>query len=317
VNAISQKDKVIACGALGALRRVLVEYLPQKPRLPPAWFAIGPDLRSNPDLVALAPQSLDELATARSWLEWKGLRQMRGVFDEGLKVMPQMAHVVAIDTRYVGEAALAAGDQAVLRLSVKFMNTYLRAALNARDVGTAYAVLHQYRQLAETMMQAKDPASDAQLGEVADHFRYYAQLANGLGLGFITETAAYDLGVLCELASERRSDVHDRLLATFLDIDKEAENPAQEKGLRGVRKAQAKLAAYYLTVDASGRARDIFRDMALETVERLRSIRDELLSIKSKEFWEIIDRGTNFDYVDEARKDRLREFFGWFPELID
>ena len=34
-------------------------------------------------------------------------------------------------------------------LAVKFMNTYLRATLNARDVRTAYNVLNQYRQLAE------------------------------------------------------------------------------------------------------------------------------------------------------------------------
>ena len=55
--------------------------------------------------------------------------------------------------------------------------------------------------------------------------------------------------------------------------------------------------------------------MKLDTTDRLRSIRDELLSIRSKDFWEITDRGTNFDYVDDERKTRLREFFDWFPEL--
>ena len=44
----------------------------------------------------------------RTWLEWKGLRQIREVFGAALTTMPEMAHVVAIDTRYVGEAALAA-----------------------------------------------------------------------------------------------------------------------------------------------------------------------------------------------------------------
>ncbi|MBC8134109.1 MAG: hypothetical protein H7X95_14100 [Deltaproteobacteria bacterium] len=248
-------------------------------------------------------------------MEWKGLRQMRGVFGEALKAMPQMAHVVAIETRYIGEAALASSEQAVLTLSVKFMNSYLRAALNARDVGTAYNVLHQYRQLAEAMLRVKNVGTESQLIEIGGYFRYYAQLANGMGLGFIAETAAYDLGALCEIASILESQVHDQLLATFLEIDKEAENPAQEKVLRGVRKAQAKLAAYYLLVGAIPRAREIFADMALETSDRLGSIRDELLSIRSKDFWEIIDRGTNFDYVDEDRKAKLREFFGWFPDL--
>ena len=70
--------------------------------------------------------------------------------------MPEMAHVVAIDTRYVGEAALAASDREVLVLTVKFMNTYLRAALNARDVRTAYNVLNQYRQLAESLLATRE-----------------------------------------------------------------------------------------------------------------------------------------------------------------
>ena len=49
--------------------------------------------------------------------------------------------------------------------------------------------------------------------------------------------------------------MHDRLLATFLEIDKEAETTAEEKALRGVRKAQAKLAAYYLVSGREARAR--------------------------------------------------------------
>ncbi len=315
VNALTQKDKVIASDAISALRRVIVEYLPRKSSLSAAWFEIGPELRDNPDLVALAPDSVRDLANARIWLEWKGLRQLRGVFDEALKSMPQMAHVVAIETRYIGEAALVSLDQAVLSLTVKFMNTYLRAALNARDVGTAYNVLNQYRQLAEVLLRARDPQAVAQLAQIAAHFKYYAQLAHGMGLGFVTETAAYDLGALCELASQIDSSAQDRLLATFLEIDKEAENTAEEKALRGVRKAQAKLAAYYLLAGAVSRARQIHDDMAQETPDRLRSIRDEMLSITSKDFWEIIDRGTNFDYVDDDRKTKLREFFDWFPEL--
>ena len=52
-----------------------------------------------------------------------------------------------------------------------------------------------------------------------------------------------------------------------------------------------------------------------ERPERLRSICDELLRIESKDFWEVIDRGTNFDYVDDARKAQLKVFFSWFPSL--
>jgi hypothetical protein len=329
VNALAQKDKVIASDAIVALRRVVIAYLPQKRRLEPIWFQVGAGLRENPDFVAMAGDSVEDLARDRSWLEWKALRQFREVFTEALKNMPEMAHVVAIETRYVGEAALGARDRQVLALTVKFMNTYLRAALNARDVRNAYNVLNQYRQLAEAMMRASasasasagggdgpsDPGLSAAVEEIGGYFRYYAQLARGMGLGFVTETAAYDLCGLCEMASDLGAACHDRLLAIFLDIDKEPETSAEEKALRGVRKAQAKLATHYLLRGVESRARAIFQDMAQESVERLRSIRDEMLSITSKEFWEVVDRGTNFDYLDDTRKQKLRVFFGWFSRL--
>jgi hypothetical protein len=318
VNALGQKDKVIASDASAALRRLLVDYQDRKAGLEPEWFSIGAPLREDPDFVALAADSLDDLGRNRTWLEWKGLRQIREVFGAALDSMPEMAHVVAIDTRYVGEAALGASNREVLALTVKFMNTYLRAALNARDVRTAYNVLNQYRQLAEALLAAPleaDGWTQATVVEIADHFKYYARLAHGSEMGFVTETVAYDLCALCEVASARRSTCHDRLLAIFLEIDKQPENQAEERALRGVRKAQAKLASYYLGSGEAARARAIFDDMANESAERLRSIRDEMLAITSKDFWEVVDRGTNFDYVSDARKEKLRQFFSGFAAL--
>ncbi|HMF43863.1 MAG TPA: DUF2254 family protein [Polyangia bacterium] len=315
VNALGQKDKVIATDASAALRRLLVEYQQRKGALDADWFAIGSVLRTDPDFVALAADSLDDLAARRTWLEWKGMRQLREVFGAALTTMPEMAHVVAIDTRYVGEAALAASDREVLVLTIKFMNTYLRTALNGRDVRTAYNTLNQYRQLAEALLATRNAWPQAVLVDIAEHFKYYARLAHGIGLGFVMETAAYDLCALCEIASASAATCHDRLLAVFLEIDKEPETQAEERALRGVRKAQAKLASYYLLHDQPARARRIYDDMAGESPERLRSIRDEMLAITSKDFWEVVDRGTNFDYLPDDRKQKLREFFADFASL--
>ena len=54
VNALGQKDKVIATDASAALRRLLVEYQGRKGALEAEWFAIGAALRADPDFVALA-----------------------------------------------------------------------------------------------------------------------------------------------------------------------------------------------------------------------------------------------------------------------
>ncbi len=318
MNALAQKEKTIASDATAALRTVLVDYLPEKQGIEAAWFGLTRTLRAHPDFVAMAKDSLEELARDRTWLEWIGLRQIREVFSEALKTLPEMTHVVAIDTRYIGEAAIDSRDREVLALTIKFMNTFMRSSLNARDVRTCYNVLHQYRQLAEAMLRVPGtavPWLQAALEDVAGYFKYYAQLAHNQGLGFVTETAAYDLCALCEVASELFAPCHDRLLAIFLEIDKEAETTAEEKALRGVRKAQAKLASFYLLRGHAPPARAIYQDMAQESPERLRSIRDEMLAVTSKQFWEVVDRGTNFDYIDDARKDKLREFFAQFEAL--
>ena len=55
--------------------------------------------------------------------------------------------------------------------------------------------------------------------------------------------------------------------------------------------------------------------MAGEDPQRLASIRDELLRVESPEYWEIIDRGANFDYLPPERKAMLQRFFGWFEAL--
>ncbi len=306
VNALAQKDKVIASGAVAALRRLLVSYLGGKSDLSPAWFRLAPKIRDSPDFIALAGDSLAELERQRVWLEWKGLRHLWTAFLEALKHLPEMAHVVAIETRYIGEAALAMGDDAVVGVTLKFFNTYLRAALNARDVRAAYNILNQYRQLGERVLRTGRGALSI---EIARHLKYYGQTAHGLGLGFVTETAAHDLSALCERAFEQNSPAHDDLLRVFLEVDKEAETDAEEKALRGVRKAQVKLATYYLLHGAPTHAHTIAQDMQHESPVRLASLHAELDAVSTKDFWEVSDRGVNFDYLDGPRKQQLAPFF--------
>ena len=128
-------------------------------------------------------------------------------------------------------------------------------------------------------------------------------------MGFITETAAHDLGVLCERAFTNDVACHDSLLDIFLGLDKQAEAQAEEQTLRGIRKAQIKLAAFYLLKGASRHVDRICADMRSEKPERMASIRAELVGVSEEQFWEVTDRGVNFDYLEPARKERLDEFF--------
>jgi hypothetical protein len=84
----------------------------------------------------------------------------------------------------------------------------------------------------------------------------------------------------------------------------------------GVRKAQVKLAAYYLTVEEEHKARLIFADMEHDPVDRMLAIRQELERVETKDFWEIIDRGRNFEFMPPRQKEAMRRFFGWFEGAV-
>jgi hypothetical protein len=310
-NSISGKDKIIASRAVDAIKDFVVRYLSVKKTVDKRWFVIGSRIRDNPDFVAMDPESLQELETDNTWLEWKALRQFLGIYAEAQTAMPDINYLIAIDTRYIAEAALASKDKAVVALCFRFMNSYLRSALNARGVRTAYNVLNQYRLLLETMV--KDGHHELAL-EGCRHMIYYGRTGFDMQLGFVTETVAYDVSALCEFAhgpnaASRDEELDDKMLSMFLQLDQPLRAKPQESALQGVRKAQVKLACYYLAVGAAPRAMRIADDMLYEDEERLKSIQAQLGAVKSKEFWEIIDRGRNFEYMPGAQRDQLPVFF--------
>ncbi len=324
-NSISGKDKIIASRSVDAIKDFVIGYLAVKGRADPQWFKIGDGIRINPDFVAMDPESLRELEADHTWLEWKALRQYLGIYAEAQGDMPDINYLIAIDTRYVGQAALAAGDRAVVELAFRFMNSYLRAALNARAVRTAYNVLNQYRLLVEAMIRGS--AEDLAIAGVR-HMIYYGRTSYDMQLGFVTETVAYDVSALCEFAHSHKpitttvvqhgpgTDLDEQMLAMFLELDQPLRAKRQEAGLQGIRKAQIKLACYYLAAGADGRARKIAEDMAGEDRERLKLIREQLGRVESKEFWEIIDRGRNFEYMPPRQREQMEKFFSMLPAVV-
>jgi hypothetical protein len=271
------------------------------------------DLARNPDFVSMAPEVLADVSSRRYWVEMKVLRQYQTLYNEALNKMRDINYVVAISTRRIGELAMKEKNDELVDLVVKFFNTFLRATINARDVRTAYNVLNQYRLFGEDLLDYRDGSRAV---EVARYFKYYGRLSFDQKQSFVLETVAYDLCTLNEIAFDRGSKVGRDILRIFLEVDKESETDVQEASLRGVRKAQIKLATYYLLKGDEASAREVHRDMLHEKPERLASIRDELLAVQSREFWEISDRGQNFDYLSPERKGRMLTFFDWFGSVI-
>jgi hypothetical protein len=130
-------------------------------------------------------------------------------------------------------------------------------------------------------------------------------------LTFVTETVAYDVSALCQYAHDLGAAEEGKMLDHFLELDRPLRVRSQETALLGVRKAQVKLAAYYILQSEEAKARTIFRDMQSEPPDRLLAIRHALESVTSKDFWEIIDRGRNFEYMPPKQREALAVFFGW------
>ena len=79
----------------------------------------------------------------------------------------------------------------------------------------------------------------------------------------------------------------------------------------GVRKAQVKLAAYYIS-HRPRRSRPRHRPRhARRAARALLKIRRQLDTVESKEFWEIIDRGRNFEYMPPKQRACLATYFEW------
>lgn len=313
LNAMANHDGTIAIASVNALGDLGRDYMEVKGALPPDWFRIPESVAQNPDFVSMSREMLGQLGREESWFEFKLLRQFQAIYQAGLGGNRELCYVVAIHTRELAEHAMVRGNPRVVELCVKFFNTYLRSTVNCRDVRTAYNVFNQYRLLAEAALRGNQGRFAV---EVARYFKYYGQLAFHVDLGFVLETAAYDLCALNELAFDLKSPERLQLLRIFLEVDKEGEGATREASLKGVRKAQVKLATYYLLQGDPDSAREVFRDMRHELPGRLAAIRDEMLSIGSPYFWEITDRGTNFDYIPPDRKQRLLEFFSWFGDTI-
>jgi len=180
-------------------------------------------------------------------------------------------------------------------------------------VRTAYNVMNQYRLLVESMIRGG--ADDIAL-EGVRHMIYYGRTSYDMQLGFVTETVAWDVSALCEFAHPlHRDGLDDKMLAMFLELDQPLRVKRQESGLQGIRKAQIKLACYYLAAGADDRAVRIAADMAGEDRDRLRSIREQLSRVESKEYWEIIDRGRNFEYMPPRQKEQMGRFFAMLDKI--
>ncbi len=313
LSAIRQRESLIMLNAIDSYKAFAFFYGVCKHKLPPYWFLLTQPIYRDPDFVSVDITKLRDIEAQRLWLEVKIFRQYQSIFNDSLNQMREACYVISINTREIAERALHRNQQEISVLCIRFFNTYLRSVINTRDIRTGYNILKQYRLIAEAALQTHN---DALALEIAQHFRYYSLLSYKAGLFFLSETFAFDLGILSQMCCDYHSDITPELLGIFLKIDQDPESEQQENTLRGIRKSQIKLAAYYLNLGYKKLAYLIYRDMKDEPLARLRIIQDELQATPT-DFWEFSDRGENFYYIEPELRKGITTFFTWFEDPPD
>ena len=220
-------------------------------------------------------------------------------------VARDVANLIGINTGQMARD-LGAANPELLALCVKSFNSFLRTTINARDVRTAYYLMDRYREVAEHLL---DQGQGEKAFEIAGFFSEYGQLGHLNGISFLIDAAAYDVVRLIEHALECGSDQVDPLLEVLLDLDEEIREEKQEDSLLGVRRSQIQLATLFLERGEQARVARIVADLKGERSSRLLRLRQQLESEERPQYWELIDRGTNFRYLPPERRRYLEPLY--------
>ncbi len=242
------------------------------------WYFIPVWIRQSSDFLTVPDESITDLVSRKTWLEWKIFRQYLLLFNESMDTLKEVCYHVAMNTRIIAEATCAPerADMHTLDLAIKFFNTYIRAAINKATVHTVYIILFQYRKLGESLINyAKELKRDKtyysigtsledRVLQIAKYMRYYSAEVFNRRLFFLVEVIAHDIRVLCETACEHESVIHDKLLDVFMTVF-DANDPSHpEAAIKGMRRAQICLATCYLGMEKTSYARKIYDDFVEE-----------------------------------------------------
>jgi hypothetical protein len=295
IRSIDRSDRTTAIESVNTLERVAHAYWRVKPRLADNWF--------NADLgmfLGFSSKAVDEMNANHSWVEMKLISQLRLVMSAAVPRMHDLASSLAKTLRKLGLEPAARRDRVLREMVVDYFNTFVRLAINRRDPRTVFIVFDQYRLYAESFTIEYPEL----VQEIAYYFEYYGQVSREVGLKFVVESVAHDLGGLVQHAYEVGAVNRQKLLDRFLLYDHHSSQP-----LSGVKKAQALLASYLLLKGHAAEAGLIGEHFAGLDPAFVYGLEDDLMHIKREKYWEINERRIHMDYVPEGQREKLREFF--------
>ena len=305
LNSIDTMERSLCLASMNSLRRVLINYFAVKKDMPAEWFAI-----EQGNFMGFSSQSTAKIEVERTWVEMAIMKQYEYLFVESVGYVREMIQKISSDAHDIAVEAMKMNLKESLELTISYFNTFLRISLNARNQYAIYNILYQYRALAEEFLTV----NEGTVIEIAKYMKYYGQLSVKMSLPFSVVVLAYDLRMLNERAYTVGFSKKKELLDIFISCEKAPEIACDELALRALLKSQAILASYYISVGEETLTNTIFASMASLPKERIKSLKDEILSADKEYYWEVTDRWENFDYVLPARREKIMQFFKMLEE---
>jgi hypothetical protein len=290
LRAVDRADRDVSIDAVSGVKQIVLAYAEIKPHLPPAWFEVD-----RKRFAGSSDDAIELIERDRVWVEHRCLHQLNLAYAASLSKMPDAISAISDVNRRIAEAAARRKDDGLLRLCVRYMNTFLREAVKKKDVHAIYDVVWQYKALAVELLRDR-PLMSLEIGR---HLKYYAEFARWQGMGFIYELVAADLGGLVEAAYEAGAPTRADLLAVLdsFEMDKAAARLTKSRGI---------LAAFFESKGLAAEAAQTRSRLERTDLPLLEAARAQLLATEDPVFWEVTDRQRNLDYVEPVRREAVR-----------
>lgn len=295
VRSVDRADRNTAIEGVLTLEKVARDYWKVKEELSSSWFEAEPNI-----FLGFSSAAVEEMTISRSWMEMKLYYQFFEVMRAACPRMPELASTIAKSLRKLGLEKASLNQSALRELVIEYFNTFIRLAINRRDVRSLFIIFDQYRHFAGTLNEVFPD----QVLEVAYYFEYYGQVARENQMPFVVETVAHDLAALVRESWETGCPTRQKMLERFLHFDQHSTPP-----LAGVKKAQALLASYFMHVGRSEPVTLIRQSFQGIKPAWIQTLKDELLQVTRQKYWEVSERRLNIDFAPEAQKEKLCEFF--------
>jgi hypothetical protein len=293
LRAADRADRDVTFDAIKTHVLVLDRVRDVKARLPTQFFKVSNDL-----LVGLSGDATDILSEARVWMEHRIAIQLVLAFKSVLGKMPDGVSAMAQAVKNAAHEEACRRNDAVFDLLVRVLNCFMREAIKKKENASVFNVVYSYKALVRRLLGDRPEC----VPRLVRYLRFYAEYARVQGLPFIYELVSYELGELTERAYERKVAPARELLDAVLAFG------GVEQSV-GLVKSRAILAAYFLERGFGQELEFVEASLRIATPAVLEKAKRGILAVQERVFWELNDRGLNFDFVEPPRRTRVIEVF--------